>query len=114
MRRLSMLIALLGMLGVAANAAAHAGHSHKIIGTVKAVHVDMNHVEVTTKDGKTAGFYVNAETKYSKGGAKLSLSDLKPGTRVVVEGKMEGDKTIATSVQVGTVAKPAAHTSQPH
>jgi hypothetical protein len=82
------------------------------MGTVKAVHADMNHVEITVKDGKTEGFYVNAGTKYLKGTTALALSDLKPGTRVVVETKMEGGKAWATQVKVGgtqadgTSAKP--------
>lgn len=117
MRRLSMLLALGAVIGVAANSAAHPGHSHaaqKLTGTVKAVHAAMNHVELTTKDGKSADFYVNADTKYSRGSTKLSLSDLTPGTRVVVEGTMDGEKMVATSVKVGAAAKtPTGTSSQP-
>jgi hypothetical protein len=114
MRRLSMLLVFVGAVGVAANAAAHGGHSHgphKITGTVKAVHADMNHVQVTTRDGKTADFYVSADTKYLRGSTKLSLSDLMPGTRVVVEAKEEGGKTIATSVKFGGGTKPTVKSS---
>jgi hypothetical protein len=114
MRRLSMLLMFVGAMGLAANAAAHGGHSHgphKITGTVKAVHADMNHVQVTTKDGKTADVYVNAETKYVRGSTKLSLSDLTPGMRVVVEAKEEGGKTIATSVKFGVATKTTSKSS---
>ena len=40
----------------------------------------------------------------------LSLSDLKPGQRVVVSARMEGDKMIAATVKVGAAGKttPAA------
>jgi hypothetical protein len=105
MRRSSTLLMLIGAMGLAASAAAHGGHSHadqKITGAVKAVHTAMNHVRVTTKDGKTAEFYVNAATKYLRGTTKQALSDLTPGTRVVVDVKEEGGKMIATSVRLGT------------
>ena len=94
-------------LAVAGTGAAHEGHkhkTHKMMGTVKAVHADMNHVEITTAKG-TSGFYVDASTKYLRGTTKLSLGDLKPGTRVVVEAKAEGEKM--TAVQVKVSAAPA-------
>jgi hypothetical protein len=100
---------LLGFFGGVA--IAHEGHlhgkTHKMLGTVKAVHVDMNHVEITTKAGKTDGFYVNEQTKYLKGTTKLSLSDLTPGTRVIVDAKMDGEKMLATVVKVGGATKAA-------
>jgi hypothetical protein len=92
-------------LGFGALAIAHEGHSHgkthKMMGTVKAVHADMNHVEITTQAGKKDGFYVNEQTKYLKGNTKVSLSDLTPGTRVIVTAKMDGQKMLATVVKVG-------------
>jgi hypothetical protein len=92
-------------------AVGHPGHSHakthKMMGTVKAVHADMNHVEITTKAGKTEGFYVNADTRYLKGTTKLSLSDLTPGTRVIVDARMDGEKMLATVVKVGGATKAA-------
>ena len=48
------------VLVTAVGVQAHEGHAHKMMGTVKAVHTDMNHVELTAAPGKTAGFYVNA------------------------------------------------------
>jgi hypothetical protein len=94
-------------LAVAGSAAAHEGHkhkTHKMMGTVKAVHADINHVEIATARG-TSGFYVDANTKYLRGTTKLTLADLKPGTRVVVEAKAEGEKM--TAVQVKVSAAPA-------
>ena len=89
-------------LAVAGSAAAHEGHAHakthKMMGTVKAVHPDMNHVEITGAKGAT-GFYVDAKTTYARGGAKLALADLKPGTRVVVTARAEGEKMIAQEVK---------------
>ena len=91
-------------------AVAHDGHSHgaqKLMGTVKAVHAEMNHVEITGKDGKTEAFTVNAGTKYLKGDTVLALADLKPGTRVVVETKMDGETVVATVVRIGGAPKDA-------
>ena len=69
----------------------------KMTGTVKAIHADISHVELVLADGKTSGFYVNGDTKYVKGPGFSALADLKPGTRVVVDSKMEGDKKIAAN-----------------
>ncbi len=104
------------VLVTAVGVQAHEGHAHKMMGTVKAVHADMNHVELTAAPGKTAGFYVNADTMYMKGSAHMALSDLKPGTRVVVETKMDGDKMVATSVKLsgGTPKKAASTMAAPH
>lgn len=93
-------------------ALAHEGHSHgkthKMMGTIRAVHPDMNHVEMTGTDGKKQEFYVDAATQYLKGNTKLTLPDLTPGTRVVVEAKMDGPKMLATVVKVGAAPKGAA------
>jgi len=91
-------------LAITGNAAAHDGHdhgkTHKMMGTVKAVHAEMNHVEITTTKGTTSGFYVDAKTKYVRGSSKLTLADLKPGTRVVVNAKGEGEKMTAVEVRL--------------
>ena len=104
MRRFAILLMFVAALGLAGAAIAHEGHSHgahKMLGTVKAVHADMNHVEITVKGGKVEGFYVTGDTKYMKGSKTLSLTDLTPGTRVVVEARMDGQKMVATVVRVG-------------
>ena len=104
------------VLVTAAAVQAHQGHAHKMMGTVKAVHTDMNHVELTAAPGKTAGFYVNGDTKYMKGSAMMALADLTPGTRVVVDTKMDGDKMVATTVKLsaGTTKKAASKGAAPH
>jgi hypothetical protein len=98
-------------LGFGGAAIAHEGHSHgkthKMMGTVKAVHADMNHVEITTQAGKTDGFYVNEKTEYLKSNTKVSLSDLTPGARVIVTAKMDGQKMLATVVKIGGATKAA-------
>lgn len=109
-RRMLSILAVLA-LAVAGSATAHEGHkhakTHKMMGTVKAVHADMNHVEITTTKG-TSGFYVDAKTKYLRGKTKLTLADLKPGTRVVVSATGEGEKRTAVEVRLSGAAPAAA------
>lgn len=91
---------------------AHEGHTHKVMGTVKAVHADMNHVEITLEDGKVTAFSVTPATRYVQGTKAAKLADLKAGDRVVVEGTMDKDKKMtATKVQIGTApaAPPSPH-----
>ena len=87
-----------------------------MMGTITAVHPDMKHVELKTTDGKTSGFYVDDATKFTQGTKALSLSDLKPGQRVVVSARTEGTKMIAATVKVGASEKPtaAAKPAAPH
>ena len=96
-------VVILATLAVTGSAPAHDGHDHgktqKLMGTVKAVHAAMNHVEITTAKG-TSGFYVDAKTKYVRGSAKLGLGDLKPGTRVVVSATGAGEKITAVEVRL--------------
>ena len=115
MIRRTLAVVAVMTLAVAGSAAAHEGHAHakthKMMGTVKAVHADMNHVEITTTKG-TSGFYVDANTKYLRGSSRLTLADLKPGTRVVVNAKAEGDKMTAVEVRLSGRA-PAAASNTP-
>ena len=100
-RRMSAFLAVM-TFAPGTGAMAHEGHSHerhRMMGTVKAVHADMNHVELTTTKG-TEGFYVDAKTKYVRGSTRLALADLKPGARVVVKARTEAGKMIANEVKV--------------
>ena len=110
-RRMLSILAVMS-LAVAGSAGAHEGHkhgkTHKMMGTVKAVHADMNHVEITTTKG-ASGFYVDANTKYLRGNSKVTLADLKPGTRVVVDATAEGEKMTAVQVKVSGAPATAAH-----
>jgi hypothetical protein len=105
-------IAVVAAVAFPALAWAHDGHDHgadKMMGTVTAVHAEMNHVQMT--DGKTdkaVDFYVDAKTKILKGATALTLQDLKPGTRIVVSGKTEGERMLATEVKVGDATKETA------
>ena len=94
---------------------AHDGHdhgAHKMTGTVKAVHADLNHVELDAKAGQPQAFFVDANTKYLHGSKAATLADLKPGTRVVVNAKTVGDRMVAVEVKLG--GKPAAKPANAH
>ena len=57
--------------------AAHAGHTHKVLGTVASV--QGSHVEVKTTDGKTVTVMLDAKTKITRGKEKLDASAIKVG-----------------------------------
>jgi hypothetical protein len=101
-------LALVAALAIPAVAHAHAGHAHKVMGTVSAV-AD-NQIEVKTTDGKTVVIALDAKTVYRRGKTKVDAKVLKVGERVVVEA--EGDKTMtAKTVQLAAAtaaAQPAA------
>ena len=101
-RRMLAALAVMTM-AITGTATAHDGHdhgkTHKMMGTVKGVHAEMNHVQIATARGDS-GFYVDAKTKYVRGAAKLSLANLKAGTRVVVTARTEGEKMIAEEVKI--------------
>jgi hypothetical protein len=81
---------------------AHGNEKH-VLGTVKAVGADSVTVETTSHQSQTV--QVTAQTKFIKGGAPSSLSDLKVGDRVVIHAKASGDKLQATEVKFGAPVK---------
>ena len=108
MRRIALLVSMAAALALPASLWAH-GTGNKVMGTVTAVHSEMNHIEVKTKDGHTVGITVNDATKYSKAGKTAAFADVKEGMHVVVTTTGEGDKRTATLVRLSTAApKPAA------
>lgn len=113
MIRRTLAVMAVTALALTGSASAHEGphKTHKMMGTVKAVHTDMNHVEITTTKG-TSSFYVDAGTKYVRGTSTTTLADLKPGTRVVATVKTEGDKMIAVEVKLSGAASASAAAKQ--
>jgi hypothetical protein len=103
------------LLAVPVASLAHDAKSNKVMGTVTAVHTDMNHIEVKTSDGHTVGIKVDGDTKYTNAGRTASLADLKEGARVVVTTKGEGDARTATLIRLSSAtAKSAAKASLTH
>lgn len=100
-------VALVAALGLPYAARAHTGHTHKVMGTISAVHD--KHLEVTTTDGKVVGVTLDDKTVFRRGKAKADVKILQVGERVVVEGlQPDGAKTItAKIVRMGVAAATA-------
>ena len=101
--------ALAAVLTLPAFAWAHEGHDHTVIGTVSST--DGKNLMVKTTDGKTVMVMMDAKTKVTQGKAKLELSAIKVGDRVVAAGPEEKEMIMAETVKVGVAAvaaKPAA------
>lgn len=87
MRKPMAVLFLATLLAAPGSLLAHAGHPH-VMGTITAL--DTAHIQLETKDGKSVSVPVGAATKYFKGKAAGSLSDMKVGARVVVDLDKDG------------------------
>ena len=94
-RRVALAAALICVLGVPA-VWAHEGHTHKVMGTVAMVHE--NHLQATTKDGKTVTITLNDKTSVMRGKQKVAITELQPGTRVVVDVGSGKEPLVANSI----------------
>ncbi len=104
--RLSTLFCVVVTLTGSTIAWAHEGHAHKVMGTVTMAAAD--HLMIKTTDGKNATITVNAKAKVLRGKTAIKLTDIEPGTRVVVTMNSEKAPLVATEVQVGPAGQPAA------
>jgi hypothetical protein len=77
----------LAILLVLPTAALAHGHGH-VMGTIVAVHPD--HLDVKTKGGKSVSVPLTKSTRYFRGSAKASASELKAGARVVAHLAADG------------------------
>ena len=84
MTRRLLLLTVTRLVAVLAPAplAAHDGHDHKLIGVLTGV--SARHLEVKGADGTVSTVAVTAETRITRGGARLAATDLAAGDRVVV------------------------------
>jgi hypothetical protein len=88
---------------------AHDGHDHTVMGTVSSI--DGTNLMVKTADGKTVMVMMDAKTKVTQGKAKLELSAIKIGDRVVAAGPEDKAMIMAETIKVGAApvaAKPVA------
>lgn len=83
---------------------AHAGHVHKIMGTVTAR--DAKHVEVKTPSGEIVSVAVTDQTSVVRAKKKVTFSEVQTGRRVVVDIGDGEDPLIAREIELGA-AKPA-------
>jgi hypothetical protein len=101
-------LALLVAVGLPALAGAHAGHTHKVMGTVTSFDAAGNKLQIKTTDGRTLDLNVDATTRYRKGSAAAAATDLAPGTRVVVSyAEKSSVKTVTEVLIGGAKAEPA-------
>ena len=91
-------------LAVPAAVYAHAGHVHKVMGTVMAR--DAKHVEVKTPSGEVLSIAVNDKTAVVRAKKKIAFDEVQTGRRVVVDIGDGEDPLIAREIEVGA-AKPA-------
>jgi len=106
MKRLLAMVSALVLVTFAARVPllAHAGHEHKVMGTVTMAMTD--HLSLKDKDGKEVTVKVTKDTKV-KATPAIKVEEIKEGTRVVVSAVEEKDKTLtAKTIEVGTA--PAA------
>jgi len=85
---------------------AHEGKPH-VMGTVTSL--DAQHVEVKTKKGQTVSIRLNSETKYRKGKAKATGTDLQVGDRVVIEATGEGETLTADEIRFASPGERKDH-----
>ena len=87
---------------VPAAARAHDGHVHKVMGTITSI--SGTNLMVKTTDGKTMMVMLDAKTAITQGKAKVTLTALKVGDRLVAEGPEDKGMLTATTIQLGTPA----------
>ena len=90
---------VLFVFGAGIRMQAHAGHEHKVMGTVTMAAAD--HVMLKDKDGKDVTIKVTKDTKV-KAKPAIKVEEIKAGTRVVVTAVEAKDKTMtAKAIEVG-------------
>lgn len=94
--KLGALLTIL-LLASSARVLAHAGHDHKVMGTVTAAAAD--HILVKDTAGKDVTIQVVKTTRVRAKPA-LKVEEIKAGTRVVVTAVMQKEKIIAKDIQV--------------
>ena len=84
MRGFASVFAVVVLCLVPVAAFAHAGHDHhKVMGTVVAI--DATHIDVKTTTGAKVAVPLTSSTMFMRGDDMAKASDVKPGTRVVIE-----------------------------
>ncbi len=101
MNRRRMIVAFASLLAAPAAAYAHAGHVHKIMGTVIAR--DDKHVEVKTPSGEVLSIAVNDKTAVVRARKQVTFSEVQTGRRVVVDIGDGEDPLIARAIELGAV-----------
>jgi hypothetical protein len=80
-------------------AAAHEGHTHKVLGTV--ADVDYPHLEITTTDKKSVIIMLDAATVVTRGKEKVKDTDIKVGDRISAETDEKGGMMMVKTLKIG-------------
>jgi hypothetical protein len=97
------MVSTLAILAFAALLLAHGNATH-IMGTVTAI--DGSHVTVQTQAGKSEMVMLEKTTKFLNGSKPATAADLKVGSRVVIDAKMDPKMKMysAEEVKIGAAA----------
>ena len=103
--RIALFSAWLALVPIAA--AAHAGHEHHVLGTIKSI--DATRIVVQTTDEKTheqkaVAITLNGSTNIRRGDDVASRSDLRVGERVAVSVGTGKEPLKATEIRVAAQA----------
>jgi hypothetical protein len=93
------ILAVFLVLAVSTPLAAHEGHTHYVMGTIKSL--DATHVVVTATDEKAVTVVLTPATRFRRGRAAAVRADLKVGERVVVNVGAGKTPLKAAEVRVG-------------
>jgi len=92
-------LTMLTMLAGTGTVLAHPGHAHKVLGTVTAV--TASSVDVLDLSNEKTTFVITKDTRIRVGKAAGTITDVRPGLRVVVEAEEDEDETfVAVTIQL--------------
>ena len=98
MRKSTVALILLFLVGFPVRLLAHEGHGHKVMGTVAAV--EAGRVAIDTKDGEKVSVVVNKDTKFLRGKIRITVADIEVGERIVATVVEKGDERIAREIRL--------------
>ena len=102
-------VTLIAALALPSALLAHAGHPHRVMGTVSAI--SATQIDVKTADGTIVAIALDAKTVYRSGKTKIDAKAVKLGERVVVSALQAEGAKLATA-QTVLVAVPATAASR--
>ncbi len=101
-KRIAAVLFFAAALTVPALLLAHEGHTHHVMGTVKAI--SATDIDVKDSGGKVVSCQLTAETKYRREETNVTAADIMVGERVVVEATEKDGKMIAKLVLLGKMS----------
>ena len=84
---------------------AHGNEQH-VIGTV--AKLGTNSITVKTTAGKLVEVAVTPESRLSRAGQKIELTDVKVGDRIVIHASKKDNRLEATTIQLGSATQAAS------